>query len=103
MSVHPEFIRLSYVRRGMAGPISSLDEELLRVLRRAPDRTLSQLASDVGPRTNFGRVLTHRIREPVDRLVDTGLIEECRGHYRLSVAGRRVLGERAFEVGKSPE
>ena len=87
----------------MAEPISSLDEELLRVLRRAPDRTLSQLADDVGPRTNFGRVLTNRLRDPVDRLVATGLIEECGGHYRLSAAGRRVLGERAFEVGERPE
>jgi hypothetical protein len=87
----------------MDKPVSSLDEELLRVLRRAPDRTLSQLAGDVGPRTNFGRVMTHRIRDPVDRLVTTGLVEEHGGHYRLSEAGRRILGERALQVGESPE
>lgn len=87
----------------MAEPISSLDEELLRVLRRAPDRTLSGLADDLGPRTNFGRVLTHRIRDPVARLVATGLVEERGGHYRLSDAGRRVLGERAFEAGERSE
>ena len=87
----------------MAEPMSSLDEELLRVLRRGPNRTLSQLASDVGPRTNFGRVLTNRLRDPVDRLVATGLIEECRGHYRLSVSGRRALGGRAFEMGEGSE
>ena len=87
----------------MTEPSSSLDEELLRILRRAPDRTLSGLANDVGPRTNFGRVLTHRIRDPVDRLVATGLVEEHGGHYRLSAAGRRALGDRAFEAGKRSE
>jgi len=87
----------------MDEPISSLDEELLRALRRAPDRTLSQLAKDVGPDTNFGRVLTRRIRDPVGRLVEARLIEESGGRYRLSVAGRRALGERACEVGERPE
>jgi predicted transcriptional regulator len=102
MSVHLEFINPAYVRRGMSESISSLDEGLLRVLRRAP-RTLSELANDVGPRTNFGRVLTRRIRDPVGRLVEARLIEESGGRYRLSAAGRRVLGERAFEVGERPE
>jgi len=102
MRPHLEFILPAYIRRAVAEPISPLDEELLRVLRRAPDRTITELADEVGPRTNFGRVLTHRIRNPVDRLVAAGLVEERGGHFRLSAAGRRVLGEHAFCMGKRP-
>ena len=83
----------------MAEPVSPLDEQLLRVLRSSPGRTLSQLAGAVGPRTNFGRVLTHRIRGPVSRLVAAGLVEEHGGHFELSDVGRRVLGERASTPG----
>lgn len=80
----------------MTEPISELDEQLLRVLRGGPGRTLAQLADAVGPRTNFGRVLTRRVRGPVTRLVATGLVEEHDGHYELSETGRRMLGERAL-------
>ena len=76
----------------------SLDQELLRALRRAPDRSLGELADAVGlPRTNFGRSLSHRLQEPVERLLGDGLIEEHGGRYRLSESGRRTLAERALD------
>jgi DNA-binding IclR family transcriptional regulator len=74
-----------------------LDEELLRALRRAPNRRLGELADEVGlPRTNFGRPMTRLLRSPVARLVDEGLVEEERGRYRLSDRGRRRLAEDAY-------
>ena len=76
-----------------------LDEELLRALRNGPDRSLGELAEAVGlPRTNFGRSLASRVREPVRRLVDDGLVEEHGGVYRLSERGRRTLAERALDA-----
>lgn len=73
------------------------DEELLRALRRAPDRSLDELATAVGlPRTNFGRPFGHLIREPVEHLLAAGLVQERGGRYRLSQQGRRVLAERAL-------
>jgi len=78
---------------------ASLDEELLRALRNGPDRGLGELAEAVGlPRTNFGRTLASRVREPVRRLVDDGLVEEHGGVYRLSERGRRTLAERALDA-----
>jgi DNA-binding IclR family transcriptional regulator len=74
-----------------------LDEELLRALRRAPDRKLDELASRLDlPRTNFGRRLDDRLRGPLDRLVAGGLVEEHDGRYRLSPRGRALLAERAL-------
>ncbi len=78
---------------------ASLDEELLRALRKEPDRSLGELAEAIGlPRTNFGRSLASRVREPVRRLVDDGLVEERGGVYRLSERGRRTLAERALDA-----
>jgi len=76
-----------------------LDQELLRALRGAPDRSLGELADAVGlPRTNFGRPLRNRLREPVERLLADGLVEEHDGRYRLSERGRRTLVERALDA-----
>ncbi len=81
-------------------PESSLDQELLRALRNGPNRRLAELADAVGvPRTNFGRKLSHRLREPLERLLVDGLIEERHGRYRLSERGRRTLAE--HELGPS--
>jgi DNA-binding Lrp family transcriptional regulator len=75
-----------------------LDDDLLRALRNAPDRSVDQLAEAVGlPRTNFGRAPSSRVRERVRALVDEGLVEEHGKRYRISEHGRRVLAERAFE------
>jgi predicted transcriptional regulator len=77
----------------------SLDQELLRVLRRAPDRDLGELGDAVGlPRTNFGRPLRSQLREPVERLLADGLIEEDNGRYRLTESGRQTLADR--ELGQ---
>jgi len=75
-----------------------LEKELLRELRRAPSRRLEELAEAVGlPRTNFGRRLSTRLRAPLARLLDDGLIVEHRGRYRLTERGRRALAE--YELG----
>ncbi|HET8528012.1 MAG TPA: hypothetical protein VFL60_03805 [Gaiellaceae bacterium] len=75
----------------------TLDQELLRVIRRAPDRSLGELADAAGlPRTNFGRPLGNRMRTRVERLLADGLVEEHGGRYRLSDRGRRVLAEQAL-------
>ncbi len=82
---------------------SLLEEELLRALRRAPQRSLDRLAEAVGlPRTNFGRALGHRLQQPVERLLDEGLIEEQQGRYSLSERGRRFLAERALAERNGP-
>jgi DNA-binding IclR family transcriptional regulator len=79
-------------------PQMPLDQELLRALRSTPERTLGELADAVGlPRTNFGRPLGLRLREPVQRLVADGLVEEYDGHYRLSERGRHALADRALD------
>jgi DNA-binding PadR family transcriptional regulator len=79
----------------MARP--SLDEELLRAVRSAPNRRLAELEELVGsPRTNFGRPVTKGLRTALRRLVDDGLVEEDRGAYRISELGRRSLAEGAF-------
>jgi DNA-binding IclR family transcriptional regulator len=76
----------------------SLDQELLRALRNAPDRSLGELAHAVGlPRTNFGRLLSHRLHEPVERLLGEGLVEEHDGRYRLSERGRHTIAERTLD------
>jgi len=85
------------VRAGSELGRASLDDDLLRALRNAPDRSLAELADAVGlPRTNFGRPLASRVREPVRRLVDDGFVEDRGGVYRLSERGRRTLAERAL-------
>jgi hypothetical protein len=79
---------------------TSLEDELLRAVRRAPGRGADELAELVGlPRTNFGRPLGHRLEEPLRRLLRDGLLEERRGRYRLSDRGRRTLARRALEAG----
>lgn len=78
-----------------------LDQELLRALRRAPNRSLGQLADEVGlPRTNFGRSLAHRLEEPLARLRDAGLVEQHGGRYQLSERGRRRLVDEALQRGE---
>lgn len=79
-----------------------LDQELLRALRSGPERTLGELAEVVGlPRTNYGRLLGRRLREPVRQLVADGLVEEAGGRYRLSERGRRALADRALDSRSS--
>jgi hypothetical protein len=74
-----------------------LDEELLRALRRLPNRKVGHLARALGrPTTNFGRRLGDRLREPLEQLVAAGLVEEQHGRYRLSAHGRATLAERAL-------
>ena len=78
--------------------IESQDDVLLRALRAAPDRSLGELAEAVGlPRSNFGRSLASRIREPVRRLVAAGLVEGRSGVYRLTESGRRTLAQRSLD------
>jgi DNA-binding IclR family transcriptional regulator len=75
-----------------------LDVALLRALRHSPSSRLDELAGAVGlPRSNFGRPLASRVREPVERLVAEGLVEERGGRYRLSERGRRRLADAAFD------
>lgn len=67
------------------------------MLRRAPDRDLGELADAIGlPRTNFGRPLRSRLREPVERLLADGLVEEDNDRYRLSETGRQTLADHAL-------
>lgn len=73
---------------------------MLRALRSAPDSDLGELARALGlPQTNFGRRLSRRLREPVDKLVAGGLVDERDGRYRLSTTGRRALAEHALGGG----
>jgi DNA-binding IclR family transcriptional regulator len=75
------------------------DQELLRALRSTPESSLSELADAIGlPRTNFGRPLSRRLHEPLNRLVAEGLVEEHDGRYRLSNRGRRTLAEHALDA-----
>jgi DNA-binding IclR family transcriptional regulator len=76
--------------------LDGLDLLLLRALRRVPDSSLGELADAVGlPRTNFGRPLSRRLREPISQLVAEGLVEDRGGRYRLSEPGR--LADRAVD------
>lgn len=78
--------------------LDGLELLLLRALRSVPDRSLGELADAVGvPRTNFGRPLSRRLREPIGQLVAEGLAEDRGGRYRLSGPGRRTLAERALD------
>jgi len=79
-----------------------LEQKLLHAVRVGPERTLDELAEDVGsPRTNFGRTLGSRVRAPMLQLVRQGLVEEHGRHYRLSALGRRALADRA--LSSTPE
>jgi hypothetical protein len=79
---------------------ATLEEELLRAVRRAPDRRPDELAELVGlPRTNFGRPLGHRLRRPLEHLRADGLVEEHDGRYRIAERGRRLLADRAGGSG----
>jgi hypothetical protein len=76
----------------------SLEEAILLALRRAPGSRFDELAGAVGlPRTNFGRRVRNRLREPVEALLAAELIEHDRGRYRLTASGRKRLSER-FET-----
>jgi predicted transcriptional regulator len=82
-----------------SGVTRDLDDDLLRALRNAGDSSLSDLADAVGlPRTNFGRSLSSRLRPPLRRLLDRGLIEEHHRRYRISEDGRRMLADRALDA-----
>lgn len=75
-------------------PRESLDRDLLRVLRRSPGSRMSEIAEAVGlPRTNFGRQLTGSLHEPLELLVEDGLVERRGRRYRLSRHGRLALAE----------
>jgi DNA-binding IclR family transcriptional regulator len=75
---------------------ASLEEAILLALRRSPGSHSRELAEAVGlPRTNFGRQLKNRLRQPLKRLLAAGLIEDDRGRYQLTDEGRRRLAERA--------
>lgn len=77
----------------------SLEDELLKAVRRAPNRGAHELADLIGlPRTNFGRPLGHRLQRPLDRLRASGLVDERDGRYVLAERGRRLLAERAAGV-----
>ena len=73
----------------------ALEESILLALRRSPGIRADRLAEAIGlPRTNFGRRLKSRLRQPLRRLLSSGLIEEERGRYQLTAEGRRKLAER---------
>jgi hypothetical protein len=75
----------------------SLEADLLKAMRRSPNRRAGELADLLGlPRTNFGRPLGHRLRGPLDHLRSAGLVEEHGGRYRLSERGRRRLADEAL-------
>jgi hypothetical protein len=74
---------------------ASLDDEILLALRRNPGSSCHVLAEALGlPRTNFGRRLEIRLRQPLERLLATGLIEQERDRYRLTAEGRQRISAR---------
>lgn len=74
-----------------------LAAELLRAVRRSPDRRADELAKLLGlPRTNFGRAFGHRLSRPLEELHASGLVEEHDGRYRLTERGRRRLADDAL-------
>ena len=78
-------------------PDDDLELTLLRAVRRAPRSSLRELSATIGlPRTTFGRSLSHRLEAPLEKLRAQGLIDEERGRYRLSEAGRRLLADLAL-------
>lgn len=84
---------------------ASFEDVILLALRRSPGRRSDELAEMVGlPRTNFGRQLTNRLRQPLKRLLNEGLIEEDRGRYQLTDDGRRRLADRVavISAGNGP-
>ena len=73
----------------------SLEEAILLALRRSPGSRAGELAEAAGlPRTNFGRQLKNRLRQPLDQLLAAGLIEEEHGCYQLTEKGRKTLAGR---------
>jgi DNA-binding IclR family transcriptional regulator len=72
--------------------------ELLRAIRASREAALTEVAAALGlPRSNFGRRLDSRLVEPLNHLIEAGLVE-CHGsRYRLSERGRRLLAERALD------
>jgi DNA-binding PadR family transcriptional regulator len=74
-----------------------VNDDLLRAIRNLPGRRAEDLADALRlPRTNFGRPVTNTLRDGLDELVDAGLVEERRGRFRLSEAGRRALADRTL-------
>lgn len=74
----------------------ALEEAILLALRRSPGSRSGELAEAVGlPRTNFGRQLRNRLKHPLKRLLDDGLIERDGDRYRLTEQGRRKLSQRS--------
>ena len=79
---------------------ASVEEAILLALRRSPGSRANDLAEAVGlPRTNFGRRLTNRLHQPLQRLLSSGLIAEDRGRHQLTTEGRRRLAEHAGANG----
>lgn len=73
----------------------SPEEDLLLAIRRSPGSRAKELAEAIGlPRTNFGRVVKSRLREPLARLVSEGLIEQESSGYQLTKRGRKALADR---------
>lgn len=78
---------------------ASLEESILLALRRYPGCRAGDLAAAAGfPRTNFGRQLKNRVRQPLKRLLSAGLIEEKRGRYQLTEDGRKRLSGRSSGI-----
>lgn len=78
---------------------SALEEGILLALRRSPGSKAEELAEAAGlPRTNFGRRLKNRLREPLGRLLARELIDEEHGRYQLTETGRRTIAERFDEI-----
>lgn len=75
---------------------TSLEEALMRAIRSSPGSRSGELAEAVGlPRSNFGRRIESRLRQPLEELVAAGLVDEERGRYRLTDEGRKRIAERA--------
>lgn len=97
----PRPLGVSLHERLMGGPYprpqmdqSSLEKAILRALCHA-HASRSELAGAVGlPRTNVGRLLTKRLRDPLKQLRAEGLVEEDRGLYYVTEKGREAVAER---------
>lgn len=77
-----------------------VEEAILLALRSSPGSRAGELAEAVGlPRTNFGRRMKKRLRQPLERLKAAGLIEEHRGRYEITDEGRRSLSEHFLAQG----
>jgi hypothetical protein len=74
----------------------SFDQELLRALRGGRERSLRELAGVIGePHTSFGRPLTARLHQPIERLLTAGLVEEHAHRYRLASPATQPIAAHA--------